>query len=140
MLDSMVGIFILAMTAVALFSLVPAAQKLAVRSNQQSKAIQMTSRMIENLQLLRPSDLNATTLTSLNLIDAGQANPPFTFNNMPLDDSTKYSPSKALPGGTGTMTIANAAGNSKLVTVTISWTLESRAHSYSSGTILGGYR
>lgn len=101
----------------------------------------MAQRMIEHLQLLKPSDLNASTLSTINLIDADQTEQPFTFSEIPLDEGTGYSPSRAIRSGQGVMAISDLDANSKLVTITMSWTTpKGKTRSFQTGTVLGGYR
>ena len=140
LLDCLMGVFILALAAVSFFDLLTASHKMAARGAQQTKAIQMASRLVENLQMQPSTGLTASKLTSLNLIDSGQNASPYSFNHMAMDDATQYSPAQALPNGTGTLTITNLAGGAVFARVQINWTLESQPHSYTTQTIIGGYR
>ena len=99
------------------------------------------NRMIEQLQLLKPSDVTASTLSQLNLIDSGQTAAPYTFTSIPLDHASQYSPRQALPNGTGTLDVIALPNSSVEVRVRIGWTSSSRrARTLQSGLILGGFR
>lgn len=101
----------------------------------------MCVRLIEQLQLLKASDVEAQTLSALNLIDAGQTEPPYSFSHIPLDEASRYSPSQVLQNGRGTLSVTTLDADSVRLDVTIRWTSsKGKEMSVSSGTIIGGYR
>jgi len=128
------------MAALAFYAMFPAVYNSRLRSEQETKAIQISSRLIENLQLLKPANLTAATLSQLNLVDAGQAASPYSFSNIPMDDASIYSPSKVLPQGTGTLTTTTLGNGSILCKITITWGGKGGTKSYTTGTVVGGYR
>jgi hypothetical protein len=90
---------------------------------------------------MSPTALNATALTAAGLIDSGQSSSPYSFSQVPLDNSTRYSPSKALRNGTGLLSLQSIGDGSVRVTVVVSWKSEAGANrSITTGTIVGGYR
>ena len=119
LLDSMIGLTLLAMGAVSFYSIFPVVTKAQKIGESQQKATQIASKMIENIQMLSPTNLNANTLTAMQLVDAGQNSSPFVFTHCPLDHSTDYSPSTALKNGTGTVQINDLQWGSKQVVVTV---------------------
>ena len=141
LIDALVGIFILGMGAVAYFGLLPVVHRSQQIAQQESKAGQIAARIAEEYGMLKPSEVNATTLTTMNLIDSGQTSQPWTVTHIPLDDATDYSPSKALENGAGTVTTSTIANGSILVTIQITWKSASgKSRSFTTGTIIGGYR
>ena len=137
----MFGILILAFAAVSMYSLFPVVQRSHAIAEQEQKATQIATKMLEHIQLISPANANATTLTAMQLIDPGQTTAPFTFNNVPLDDAARYSPATALKNGTGVLNIETIAGGSVRATVTIGWRSPSGVNSsMTMGTIMGAYR
>lgn len=141
LIDALVGLFILGMGAIAYYGLLPVIHRAHEIAQQDSKAAQIAARVTEQVGMLKPSEINATTLNQLNLIDANQAGQPWTFSHIPLDDGTSYSPAKVLRNGQGTITTTNLSNSSVLVNVTVTWSSPSGAsRSFSTGTVVGGYR
>jgi hypothetical protein len=141
LLDSVIGLTLLAMGAASFYSLFPVISKTHAIGDQEQKATQIATKMLEHIQLLSPGKLTATNLSGMQLIDANQTASPYTFNNCPLDDSTDYSPAKALKNGTGTLAVSDIASGSKQVVVTITWkSVTGKTETLTTGTILGAYR
>jgi len=141
MIDCLIAIFILGMGAVSYYSLLPVVKQSHMIAQQESKVGQMCTRVVEEFSMLKSSQVTASTLSQLNLIDPNQTNQPWTFSHIPLDDGTDYSPAKELINGVGTITTSNIANGSVLITITISWNSPTGAkRSYTTGTVVGGYR
>ena len=141
MLDAVVGVFILTIATLSYLSLTVVTHRSQVISKDESKAAQMLTRLIEQVQLLSTRDLNVSTLKAMNLVDTNSYASPYSFTNIPLDQGTLYSPSKSLPNGTGTMTVTTLANGSMRVVATINWTSSSgEPQSLTSGTIIGAYK
>lgn len=141
LVDLMFGVFVLAMAATTFFALFPTVHRSQAIAKEEAIAQQMSQRMLEQLQLLKPTDITVGTLTQLNLIDTGQSQPPYSFTNIPLDAGWRYSPAQALRNGTGTLAVTNLDSNSVRLTITIAWKSASgKSSSITTGTILGGYR
>jgi Tfp pilus assembly protein PilV len=141
MIDSLVGLFVLVMGALSYLSLATITSRSQGISSEDSKAAQMTARLLEQIQLLKPADLNTQTLASLNLIDADDDASPYSITQIPLDEGTHYSPKQALRNGAGTLTITNLTYGSVRAEVEITWTSPTgKTKSFKSGTIVGGYR
>src|SRR4051812_5720400 len=122
MVDALIGLFILGMGAVAYYSLLPTVHRGHEIAQQESKAAQIAARITEEVGMLKPSEVTASTLSQLNLIDANQGAEPWSFSNIPLDDGTSYSPAKTLRNGQGLITTTALAQGSILVTVQVNWT------------------
>jgi hypothetical protein len=136
-----IGLTLLAMGAASFYSLFPVISKAQAIGDQEQKATQIATKMLEHIQLLSPDKLTSTYLTGMQLIDSNQTASPYTFNNCPLDDATDFSPAKALKNGKGTLTITDLSYGSKLVRVTITWkSVTGKSETVTTGTILGGYR
>ena len=137
----MIGLTLLSMGAVSFYSVFPVLTKAHKIGDSQQKATLIATKMLEHLQLQSPNKLDATSLYAAQLIDAGQTSAPYTFSSIPLEDSTDYSPAKALKNGTGTITINNLQWGSKQVVVTVNWKSASgKSSTVTMGTILGAYR
>ena len=117
LIDSLMGAFVLSLSAIAYFALVPTTHRLQQVAKEYTVANAMANRFIEQLQLLKPSDINAATLTSLDLIDAGQSAPPYNFSHIPLDEASGYSPSRMLKGGSATMNVTSMDAGSKKIDI-----------------------
>ena len=135
------GVFILGLGAAAYFSLQPTMKRSQLLAQEEAKAIQMAHRMIEHLQLMKPSDISYANLQGLGLIDASPSSSPYSFSNVPLDDTTNYSPSKALQNGQGQLSVTPVDAGSVRLNIVISWKSPSgKSRSLSTGAIIGGYR
>jgi len=137
----MIGLTLLAMGATSFYSLFPVLSRAQAISDQEQKATQIATKMIEHIQLLSPGKLTATNLSGMQLIDTGQTASPYTFNNCPLDNTTDYSPARALKNGKGTLTVTDTSYGAKFVSVTITWkSVTGKSKTLTTGTILGSYR
>ena len=137
----MLSVLVIGMSAAAYFAMFPTFKRSQKISEHDSKATLMAQRMIEHIQLLKPVDLNASTLSQLNLIDAGQTAQPYSFAHIPLDEASKYSPAQVLKDATALMEITDLDSNSKRVKLTMTWKSTSgKTLTLTSGTIIGGYR
>ncbi len=141
LVDVLVGIFMLALAAAAFFALIPMIHRSQTVAKEESLAQAMAQRMVEQLQMLHRSDIDAATLTKLNLIDSGQTQAPYSFANIPLDQASRYSPSQALRNGSGSIAVSTVDANSTRLDVTITWKSSTgKSRSITTGTILGGYQ
>ncbi|HRF59945.1 MAG TPA: hypothetical protein PLH94_08535 [Fimbriimonadaceae bacterium] len=141
LVDLMFGVFVLAMAATTFFALFPTVHRSQQIAKEEAIAQQMSQRMLEQLQLLKPSDITPGTLSQLNLIDPNQTQPPYSFTNIPLDAGWRFSPAQALRNGTGTLTVTQLDASSVRLAITIGWKSSSgKSSSITTGTILGGYR
>lgn len=145
MLDVMVAVFVLSIGSMGVFSLIPVAHRSQALASEEAKASHMTTRVLEQLQQLKVSELNPSLLTQLGLIDAGQsqypANGPFSFAQVPLDDATGMSPAKALRGAVATFALTPIQANSVRIDLTLRWTSATgKARLLKTGTVVGGYK
>jgi len=141
LLDVMLSVLVVGMAAAAYLSMLPTFKRSQKISEQDSKATLMAQRMIEHLQLLKCTDLTCSTLTQLNLIDAGQTSQPYNFCHVPLDEASVYSPNQVLKNATAVMTIEDLDASSKRVKLVMTWKSSSgKTMTHTTGTIIGGYR
>ena len=138
--DAMIAMSILVLGALSIYRLIPTVNRSQTFAMQQSRACQLATRMVESIQMLPASSVSASTLTQLQLVDPGQTGDVLSFSNTPLDESTRYSPATALPKGTGTITLTNLGSKAIEAKVVISWTSPFGVRSYTTGTVVGGYR
>ncbi len=141
LVDVLIGMVILVMATLTLMSLFPVIKRGEMMSEDESKAVQMVSRMIEHIQMLPADDLNAQTLTGLNLIDQGQAFPPYSFTNIPLDDASMYSPAQVLRDANGTLNVTPLPDGSARVDILLTYTSEAgTTQQIQTGTVVGSFR
>ena len=141
MIDVMVGLFVFGLGAAAFYSLMPLFRSGQLISRYDSTATQLANRMIEQLQTLRPQLITASSLTDLNLIDAGQVKLPYSFAHVPMDEASKYSPAQLLPKATATMNVTSIDAGSVRVDILMTWeSVSGHKNQLTTGTIVGGYR
>ncbi|MCH8979834.1 MAG: hypothetical protein IH945_11420 [Armatimonadetes bacterium] len=141
LIDVLIGMVILVFATLTLMSLIPVIQRGEMMSEDQSKAIQMVSRLVEHVQMLPADDLNVQTLTSLNLIDQGQAFPPYSFTHIPLDEGSMYSPAQVLQDANGTINVTPLPDGSARVDILLTYTSKSgKTEQIQTGTIVGSFR
>lgn len=141
LVDALIGVFILVLAVLSYLSLTIVTHRSQDISKNETKAAQMVARLLEQVQLLKPSDINSTTLKAMNLVDANSYSSPYSFTNIPLDQGSGYSPSQVLRNGAGVMNTSTLANGSVLITATITWKSSTgQSRSFKSGTILGAYR
>lgn len=129
------------MGAASFYSMFPVVSKAHAIGDEEQKATQICTKMLEHIQLLAPSKLTATNLQGMMLVDTGSNSSPYTFNHCPLDDAMDYAPADSLKNGTGTLTISNLNWGSSLVIATVTWkTPTGKTETVTQGTILGAYR
>jgi len=110
-------------------------------SADQAQATYMATKYIAQLQFLKTTDLNAATLSSLNLIDADQTTAPYSFANVPLDNGSYYSPSARLKSAVATVNFTNIDSGAVRCDVVIQWrTPRNVVQQVATGTIIGGYK
>jgi type II secretory pathway pseudopilin PulG len=140
-LDALVALFVLALAAAGLYSLMPTVKRGQHLAREESHATQIANRMLEHILLLRPADLNPDTLNQLNLVDPNSTGSPYSITNVALDEGSKYSPASLLKNGKGTMTVTAIDYGSMKVDLEITWTSASgKSRSLQTGTIVGGYK
>ncbi len=141
LIDVLIGMVMLVLATLTLMSLFPVIMRGERISEDQSKAIQMVSRVVEHLQMLPADDLNAATLTSLNLIDQGQTFPPYSFTHIPLDEASMYSPAQVLRDANGTINVTPLPDGSARIDILLTYTSESgKTEQIQTGTIVGSFR
>lgn len=141
LIDVMLGIFMLVLATVALMSLYPVIKRGEMMSSDETKAVQMTTRLIEHIQMLGADDVNGQVLESLNLIDAGQTLQPYSFTHIPLDEASMYSPAQVLDDANGNLTITTLADGSKRVDIKLDYRSKSgELQTVQTGTVIGAFR
>lgn len=141
LIDLLIAVFVLSVASLSFFSLFPTIARSQRIAKDETIAQQMSQRLVEQLNLLKPSDITPQVLTGLNLIDSGQSQAPYSFSNIPLDQASRYSPSQALQNGTGSLAVTQLDAQSVRLDVTITWkSSKGKTMSVTTGTILGGYR
>ena len=141
LMDVMIGIFMLVLATVTLMSLFPVVMRGEKMSSDESKAIQMTSRLVEHIQMLGAEDINGKTLESLNLIDTGQLVQPYSFTHVPLDEASMYSPAQVLDDAKGELEITVLGDGSRRVDLELQYRSKSGdIRTVKTGTIIGAFR
>jgi hypothetical protein len=141
LIDALISIFTLALGAAAYYSLFPTVQRSQEMASGEVRAVQIASRFIEHIQLLRARDISYATLSQLNLVDPNQTQAPYSFTHIPLDEGSQYSPATALNSGVGRVSWEPLEADSVRVNVEVEWRSASgRTRTIRTGTIVGGYR
>lgn len=141
LIDALIGMFLLMLGTIALMSLIPSVKQSEEMSSDESKAVQMTTRLIEHIQMLGAEDVNATVLKSLNLIDADQLYPPYSFTHVPLDEASMYSPAQVLTDARGDLTITTLADGAKRIDIQLDYRSKSgEIQTVKTGTVVGAFR
>lgn len=141
LVDVVLGLFFFLVFALCFAALFPVIKRAQIMSMHESKAVQMTSRLVEHLQMLPSKDVNATSLIALNLIEPGQSEQPWSFSKIPLDHASQYSPDQILRDANGTITTTSLADGSVKVIVRLSYTTETgKTKNIRSGTVIGSFR
>ncbi|MDI9638808.1 hypothetical protein QPK87_18590 [Kamptonema cortianum] len=141
LVDVVLGMFFFLVFALTFAALYPVIKRAEVMSSQESKAVQMTSRLIEHIQMLPVQDINATSLTALNLIEPGQTAQPWKFSKIPLDQAARYSPDQVLKNANGTITTELLSGGSVKVNVNLTYTAVSgKTKTVKAYTVVGSFR
>jgi type II secretory pathway pseudopilin PulG len=140
-LDALVGVFVFGLGAAAFFGLMPQMSKSKEIARERSRALNMANRMVEQLRLLKGSDVNFNTLSQLNLIDGGQNGGKWTFTNIPLDQGTGHTPAQSLRNGQGTLEVQHLSDGTAIIKVEVAWTSASgKPAQIATGTAIGGFR
>lgn len=135
------AIFVVSLGAAAFTSYTSVTDRAQRVSREEAIATQLCNRFIEQVRLLRPRDVNYSTLSQLNLIDGQISANNFSFTHIPLDEASMYSPAQLLKDGQGQLTILDLPDNAKELRVVMTWKSSSgKSRQLRSGTILGGYR
>ncbi|MEJ5169673.1 MAG: hypothetical protein WHU10_01670 [Fimbriimonadales bacterium] len=141
LVDLLLALGVMLLATLGFLSLFPVAHRSQALSSERSTAAKIASRMIEHLQMLPRRDLRYESLRQLNLIDASPTSSPYSFTNLPLDDGAQYSPSTALPQGTGALMVIPLDHGAVMAVIEIRWTSRSgREATYRTGTVLGRFR
>lgn len=140
-LDALFAAFVVGMGAVAVFSLYPMITRSEKMAREETLAVQISTRLIEHIQLLPARDIEVGHLKSLNLIEADDDSSPYSFAHIPLDEASRYSPAQVLQDAVAELEITDLDANSKAVSITLRYTSASgRTNTIQTGTIVGGYR
>lgn len=141
LLDTLLAVFVLGVGAAGYFSLLPQIDRMQRMAKERAIAMHIATIMIDELQMMHSGSITAGNLTALNLINPGQTVSPYSFTNIPLNNSTDFSPAQALKNGTGTLTVTQIDNGSELCEIEIDWTSDdNQAEKLVTGTIVGGYR
>ncbi|MBS1707495.1 MAG: hypothetical protein JSS65_02105 [Armatimonadetes bacterium] len=141
LVDVVVGSFLLGMLAITTMSLLPVLKRGEIASRRRSQAMQMVTRMLEQVQMLHATDISTATLSKLNLIDSGQTTQPFSFTHVPMDEASRYSPAQVLRDADAKLSYTALTDGSVKVMVTIKYTSEAgKTQTVNSGTVIGSFR
>lgn len=129
------------MLAITTMSLLPVLKRGEIASRRRSQAMQMVTRMLEQVQMLHATDISTATLSKLNLIDSGQTTQPFSFTHVPMDEASRYSPAQVLRDADAKLSYTALTDGSVKVMVTIKYTSEAgKTQTVNSGTVIGSFR
>jgi type II secretory pathway component PulJ len=141
LVDAIVGVMILALGAASFYGLFPVIRRSHVIAREEAQAVQISSRMIEHLQMLSTRDINLETLQHLNLVTKQNEKGEYIFTDVPMDDASLYSPRNVMIDGRGRFKVTELENDSLYIEVIVSWRSPTgRRKRTHSGTVIGGYR
>jgi hypothetical protein len=122
LVDTMIGMMILAIGSLAFTALVPVMARGQKMSQEVSVATQIATREIEQIRLAGYANMQYAELRTLGLVDEWSGSGPLLFSHVSLDESVRLSAATALKNGIGELDIQDPAQNIKTVVVTVRWT------------------
>jgi type II secretory pathway pseudopilin PulG len=130
LLDLLFGMFVLAVGSLSLAALLPVLSRSGHLSHAGSQAVQIASRQIEQLRIVKYENLVPEVLLQLGLVDTIQEDPEtgevvMRFSRIPGDDGTQFRVSSLLRDGIGEVRLEEPSPNVREVKVTVRWRSES---------------
>jgi len=138
LIDTMIGMMILAMGALSFTALMPVMARGQKMSQEVSVANQIALRELENLRLLGYNSLEYTDIHATGLCDTYSGSGPIMFSHVVQDEAKQLSAATSLKNGTGTVEISDVSANLRSVIVTVNWTSASnKSRSVALSTLVG---
>ncbi len=134
--EVMLAVFLLACLAGIVTAAMPVATLSRSKAEAADTATAIAQKEMEAARGLGYANLTATGLQTAGLIDSttADANGAFPFSD--VDDALNYSPSTALPSGTGTIFIEQVDTELRRVTVRVAWSERGRVRSFILSTLV----
>lgn len=140
LVDTLIAFLILAVGGLSLSTALPTLSRSHAIADETSKAVQLASRQLEQLRLVRFENITYETLRDLDLIETWSGEGPYTFTNLSTDTATNFSPARALNQGEGRIYIEEIDSNVKTIRVEVVWLAASgQRRSVSVETAVGRY-
>lgn len=115
LVEVVIGIFILAMTATIFGALVPSALKTGKMMGNHQQAASLVQHKVDQLRGVGYGRLTYAELKNAGIVDSSPTGSPYSFK-------TVDGLASLFVGVTGTVEVADAGANVRRVTVTITWT------------------
>lgn len=136
LVEVLLAIFILGLSALILASTMPAATKSRVKADNMNKAAGAAQKILEAVRGSGYANVSATRLYALGLIDSTTPVATNTYTINTVDTAAFDNLAKILPGGSGQITVEQVDLDLRRVTVVINWTEEGITKTFRIGTLI----
>lgn len=136
LIESLLAIFLVGMTALILASTMPIATKTRVKADNMNKAAGIAQKMVEAIRGSGYANISATQLYSLGLIDSTTPVTTATYSFTNVDTGSFDNVGRILPSGTGTVTIEQVDLDLRRITVIVNWSDRGSTRTYRLGTLV----
>jgi len=138
--DCLFAFLVLGIGSLALMALLSTLGRSQYMSDEMSRAVQIATRQLEQLRIVKYENLEPAKLASLGLIDPWNGSGPLTFSKLPGEETVKFSVSHSLKKGIGEVEITDISDRVREVIVRVKWEAPSgQARSVELSTIIGKY-
>lgn len=136
LVEVLLAIFILGLSALILASTMPSATRSRVKADNMNKAAGAAQKMLEAVRGSGYANVSATRLYALGLIDSTTPVATNTYSINSVDTASFDNLAKILPNGTGQITVEQIDLDLRRVTVVINWTEKGATKTFRIGTLI----
>ncbi len=136
LIEALLAVFILAMSAVILTSAMPMATKSRIKADNMNKAAGMAQKMIEAVRGSGYANVTPTQLYGLGLIDSTTPTSTNRYTTTNTDTASLDNVGRILPGGYSHMNIEQVDIDLRRVTIHIHWVERGVNKRYVLGTLI----
>ncbi|HWP30281.1 MAG TPA: hypothetical protein VNK96_00940 [Fimbriimonadales bacterium] len=138
--DCLFAFLVLGIGSLSLMALMSTLGRSHYMSDEMSRAVQIASRQLEQLRIVKYENLEPEKLSSLGLIDPWDGSGPLTFSKLPGEEAVKFSVSHSLKKGIGEVEINDVSDTVREVIVRVKWEAPSgKTRSVELSAIIGKY-
>ncbi len=136
MIETLFGIFIVALSATIAAASIPMATTLRVKGGTVNKATSLANKQIESIRLLGYANTTAEKLFAAGLIDNISPISTDTYSFTNVDSSVRDNPARVLASGTGQVTIQQVSLELKRITVQVGYRERGQTKTVRVGTLI----
>lgn len=138
--DCLFAFLVLGIGSLSLMALLSTLGRSHYMSDEMSRAVQIATRQLEQLRIVKYENLEPEKLSSLGLIDPWDGTGPLTFSKLPGEEAVKFSVSHSLKKGIGEVEINDINDTVREVIVRVKWESPSgKTRSVELSTVVGKY-